>query len=111
MLTLYVLTGRANARHTERTQDHQIPPILWSMQLVKVLWSRNLRTALGLDPIHMHALMAQLAVLYEDLRIELFSATDYSSAFEPLFGNRSASSKGAVRLAREFRHELGRTRI
>lgn len=43
------------------------------------LWTKNLRMALGTEPLEMHALMAQLVVLYEDLRIELKAAEDASS--------------------------------
>ena len=48
------------------------------MQLVKKVWAKNLRIALGLPPLEMHALMARLAVLYEDLRIELAAASEES---------------------------------
>jgi ATP/maltotriose-dependent transcriptional regulator MalT len=44
------------------------------MKLTMRMWSRNLRMALGMEPVEMHALMAQLSVLYEDLRIELEAA-------------------------------------
>lgn len=48
------------------------------MQLTKRVWAKNLRMALGLEPLEMHALMTQLIVLYEDLRIELKAASDFS---------------------------------
>ena len=48
------------------------------MQLTMHVWAKNLRMALGMEPLEMHALMAQLVVLYEDLRIELKAASDFS---------------------------------
>lgn len=48
------------------------------MPVTRKAWAKNLRIALGLPPLELHASIARLSVLYEDLRIELAAAAEPS---------------------------------